>query len=165
MTGPRRPRGWVRVLVVLAIIAASRSGARPGAARSARAAASPAPADSAAKHASTAPEPPFHISARNLTGGHGPEGDVLFLNGDIHVTRGRTLLTADSGRYVQTTRLIDLQGHVKLIDSTTTATCDHAEFSENDDRLNLDGNVVLVDREATLRSPMGWYDRRNGTAS
>ena len=35
---------------------------------------------------------------------------------------------------------------------------------ENEDRLALDGNVVLVDREATLKAPSGWYDRRTGEA-
>lgn len=111
-----------------------------------------------------APEPPFHVTADNLTGGRGPEGDVLFLNGNLRVVRGKTVLTADNGRYDRTSGVIDLTGRVKLVDSTTTATCDHATFSENDDRLNLDGNVVLVDKDATLRAPMGWYDRKAGRA-
>jgi lipopolysaccharide assembly outer membrane protein LptD (OstA) len=120
----------------------------------------------ASGHARAAePEPPFRITADNLTGGREPEGDVLFLNGNLRVTRGRTLLTSDNGRYARATGLIDLTGHVKLVDSTTTVTCDHATFSENDDRLNLDGNVVVVDRDATLRAPTGWYDRKTGSAS
>jgi lipopolysaccharide assembly outer membrane protein LptD (OstA) len=110
------------------------------------------------------PEPPFRITADNLTGGRGPEGDVLFLNGNLRVTRGGTVLTSDNGRYARTTGLIDLTGHVRLVDSTTTVTCDHASFSENDNRLNLDGNVVIVDREATLKSPTGWYDRKRSEA-
>ncbi len=118
----------------------------------------------APRAAPAAPEPPFHISADNLTGGRDASGDVLFLNGNLRVVRGRTVLTADNGRYTRTTGLIDLTGHVRLVDSTTTVTCDHALFSENDDRLNLDGNVVIVDRDATLRSPAGWYDRRTGEA-
>ena len=109
-------------------------------------------------------EPPFQISANNLSGGRGPEGDALILNGPLRVTRGRTLLTADNGRYMRATGLIDLTGRVRLVDSTTTVTCEHALFSENDDRLNLDGNVVIVDRDATLRAPAGWYDRRLGVA-
>ena len=121
-----------------------------------------------AAHAETpgpaAPEPPFHISADNLTGGHDASGDVLDLNGNLRVVRGRTVLTSDTGRYTRATGLIDLTGHVRLVDSTTTVTCDHALFSENDDRLNLDGHLVIVDREATLRSPRGWYDRRTGEA-
>lgn len=111
-----------------------------------------------------AEEPPFHITANNMTGGREPSGDVLYLNGDIRVTRGKTLLTADAGRYLRATGMIDLNGHVKLVDSTTTVTCEHAQFSENDDRLNLDGNVVIVDKTATLRAPTGWYDRKNGLA-
>ena len=78
---------------------------------------------------------------------------MLFLNGNLHITRGRTVLTADNGRYARATGLIDLTGNVRLVDSTTTVTCDHATFSENDDRLNLDGNVVIVDRDAMLRAP------------
>jgi lipopolysaccharide assembly outer membrane protein LptD (OstA) len=109
-------------------------------------------------------EPPFHISAQNMTGGRGPEGDVLFLNGDLRVTRGRTVLTADNGRYLRATGMIHLEGRVRLVDSTTTVTCDRAVFSETDDRLNLDGNVVIRDKQAELRAPMGWYDRRAGLA-
>ncbi len=111
-----------------------------------------------------AAEAPFHISADNLTGARDATGDVLYLNGNLRVERGRTVLTADNGRYLRQTGLIDLFGRVRVRDSTTTVTCDHASFSENDDRLNLDGNVVVIDREATLRSPAGWYDRKRGEA-
>src|SRR4029077_13049860 len=41
---------------------------------------------------------------------------------------------------------------------------DEASFSENQDRLDLNGNVVVVDRDATLKAPTGWYDRKNGVA-
>lgn len=109
-------------------------------------------------------EPPFHISADNMTGGRTAEGDVLYLNGNLRVTRGHTVLTADNGRYARTTGLIDLTGRVKLVDSTTTVTCDHATFSENDDRLNLEGRVVIVDKDARLEAPFGWYDRVSGAA-
>ncbi|MCC6350133.1 MAG: hypothetical protein IT347_11150 [Candidatus Eisenbacteria bacterium] len=109
-------------------------------------------------------EPPFHITADNMTGGRTEAGDVLFLNGNLRVTRGKTVLTADNGRYERSNGLIDLTGNVRLVDSTTTVTCRHATFSENDDRLNLDGDVVIVDREAVLRAPYGWYDRSTGTA-
>lgn len=111
-----------------------------------------------------APEPPFHITADNMTGGRTDAGDVLFLNGNLRVTRGKTVLTADNGRYERASGLIDLTGNVRLVDSTTTLTCRHAVFSETDDRLNVDGDVVIVDREATLRAPYGWYDRATGTA-
>jgi lipopolysaccharide assembly outer membrane protein LptD (OstA) len=111
-----------------------------------------------------APEPPFQISADNLTGGREPEGDVLFLNGHLRVTRGRTVLTAETGRYLRANGMIDLNGNVRLVDSTSTVTCDHAAFSENDDRLNVDGHVVFTDKDATLRAPAGWYDRRTGEA-
>ena len=117
-----------------------------------------------APEARAANEAPFHISADNMTGGREPGGDVLYLNGNLKVTRGHTFLTADNGRYLRATGMIDLNGHVKLIDSTTTVTCEHAMFSENDDRLNLDGDVVIVDKTATLRAPAGWYDRKNGLA-
>ena len=126
--------------------------------RAAEAAAAPVPAPP------PAPEPPFHITADNMTGGRTAEGDILFLNGNLKVTRGKTVLTADNGKYTRATGLIDLTGRVRLVDSTTTVTCNHALFSENDDRLNLDGNVVIVDRSATLKAPFGWYDRRAGVA-
>lgn len=121
-------------------------------------------APAVARAADAVPEPPFHISADNLTGGRDASGDVLFLNGNLVVVRGRTHLTADNGRYVDASGLIDLNGHVKLVDSTTTVTCDHAQFSKYDDRLNLDGNVVIRDHDAVLRSPAGWYDRKRGFA-
>ncbi|MFN8588340.1 MAG: putative LPS assembly protein LptD [Candidatus Eisenbacteria bacterium] len=111
-----------------------------------------------------AQEPPFRITADNMTGGRGPDGDVLDLNGNIRVVRGRTVLTADHGRYTTGNGMIDLTGRVRLVDTSTTVTCEHAAFSENDDRLNLDGNVVVTDRQAVLRAPYGWYDRRTGYA-
>lgn len=109
-------------------------------------------------------EAPFRITADNMTGGRGPEGDVLYLNGNLRVVRGRTVLTADNGRYTTASGMIDLMGRVRLVDTSTTVTCDHAMFSENDDRLNLDGNVVVTDKQAVLRAPFGWYDRRTGHA-
>lgn len=111
-----------------------------------------------------AQEAPFRITADNMTGGRGPEGDVLYLNGNLRVVRGRTVLTADNGRYTTASGMIDLMGRVRLVDTSTTVTCDHAMFSENDDRLNLDGNVVVTDKQAVLRAPFGWYDRRTGHA-
>ena len=35
-------------------------------------------------------EPPLNISADNVTGSHGPEGDIVLLNGNVRITRGRT---------------------------------------------------------------------------
>ena len=139
--------------------------ARAGARALARAAALAVGLALAGAPAAAAPaEPPFHITADNMTGGRTESGDVLFLNGNLRVTRGKTVLTADNGRYERASGLIDLTGNVRLVDSTTTVTCRHATFSENDDRLNLDGDVVIVDREAVLRAPYGWYDRAAGAA-
>lgn len=110
------------------------------------------------------PDPPYRIQANNMTGGRGPEGDVLFLNGDLVVQRGRTRLTADNGRYMRTSGMIFLSGRVRLVDSTVTVTCNNASFNENDDRLDLEGDVVIRDREATLRAPLGSWDRATGVA-
>ncbi len=109
-------------------------------------------------------DPPYRIQADNMTGGRGTEGDVLLLNGNLVVERGRTRLTADNGRYMRSNGMIFLMGHVRLIDSTVTVTCDNASFNENDDRLDLEGNVVIQDREATLRAPIGSWDRGTGVA-
>ena len=108
------------------------------------------------------PSAPLHIGADNMTGSHGPEGDIVLLNGNVKITRGRTVITADHGRYLRTQGLLDLNGDVKMVDSTTTMTCDQATFSENDDVLHVNGNVVIRDRDADLRAPFGTYDRRTG---
>ncbi|HEV2106547.1 MAG TPA: putative LPS assembly protein LptD, partial [Candidatus Eisenbacteria bacterium] len=117
----------------------------------------------AAQVAAPAAGSPYHIAAGNMTGGRGPEGDVLDLT-DVTVTREGMVLNADAGRYLRATGRIDLTGHVRVRDSTTTVTCDHASFNENEDRLNLDGNVVITDRDAVLKAPSGWYDRKAGEA-
>jgi len=122
------------------------------------------PARAAETGAPVAPESPYQITADNMTGGRGPEGDVVFLNGNLRVTKGKSVLTADQGRYLRTEGLFHLEGHVRLRDSSTTVTCERASFNENEDRLNLDGNVVIVDKDATLKAPLGWYDRRTGEA-
>ncbi len=114
--------------------------------------------------AAASPDPPYRIQADNMTGGRGPEGDVLLLNGNLVVQRGRTRLTADRGRYMRATGMIFLTGRVRLVDSTVTVTCENASFNENDDRLDLEGDVVIRDREATLRAPLGTWDRGTGVA-
>ncbi len=111
-----------------------------------------------------APESPLNITADNMTGSRGPEGDIVLLNGNLHVTRGRSVLTADAGRYLRSQGLLFLEGRVKMVDSTTTLTCDRATFSENDDLLQLDGNVVIAERDAVLHAPAGTYDRGRGRA-
>ena len=117
----------------------------------------------AKKGAKAAPEPPYKIEADHMTGGRGPTGDVLFLE-KVTITRTRTRLQSDRGRYERATGMVFLEGNVKLRDSSTTATCDEAQFSEHEDRLDLRGNVVVTDRDATLKAPQGWYDRKNGSA-
>lgn len=114
--------------------------------------------------APVAPESPYRITADNMTGGRGPEGDVVFLNGNLRVTKGKSVLTADQGRYLRSDGMFHLEGHVRLRDSSTTVTCQRASFNENEDRLDLDGDVVIVDKDATLKAPLGWYDRRTGEA-
>ncbi len=109
-------------------------------------------------------DPPYRITADNMTGGRGPAGEELFLNGNLVVRRGRTTLTADHGRYERTSGMIHLLGHVRLVDSTVTVTCNQASFNETDDRLDLQGDVVIQDREATLRAPFGTFDRGTGEA-
>ena len=123
----------------------------------------PAPAAprSAAPH-SNAPGPPLNIAADNVTGSRGPEGDIVLLNGHVRITRARTVITAEHGRYLRTQGLLDLDGHVKMVDTTTTATCDQATYSENEDVLRVNGNVVVTDRDGILRAPSGTYDRKTG---
>ncbi len=111
-----------------------------------------------------APEPPLDIRADNMTGSRGPEGDIILLNGNLKVVRGRAILTSDAGRYLRAQGLLFLEGRVKMVDSTTTLTCDRATFLENEDLIQLDGNVVVRDRDAELKAPYGTYDRRRGRA-
>ncbi|MFI5370230.1 MAG: putative LPS assembly protein LptD [Candidatus Eisenbacteria bacterium] len=118
----------------------------------------------AAKQAKPSAPPPLDISAANVTGSHGPTGDVVMLNGDVRITRGHTVITADNGRYDKAAGMLYLDDHVELVDSTTTVNCDHASYSEKLDILWLVGDVVVVDRDAVLRAPSGSYDRRTGRA-
>ena len=109
-------------------------------------------------------EPPLDISADNVSGSHGPEGDLVFLNGNVRMTRGRTVLTAERGRYLRAKGMLFLDDHVEMVDSTATVTCDHVAYSEQDDILQLDGNVTIRDRDGTLRAPSATYHRRTGRA-
>ena len=111
-----------------------------------------------------AAEPPLNLTADNLTGSHGPEGDFVTLNGAVRVTRGRTVLTADAGRYYKAQGMLYLDGHVRMVDSVTTMTCDHASYSEDRDLLFVEGGVRLVDKDSEIRAPSGTYDRRSGRA-
>jgi lipopolysaccharide assembly outer membrane protein LptD (OstA) len=117
----------------------------------------------AARRGARAPEPPYRIEADRMSGGRGPTGDVLLLE-KVRITRSRTRLQSERGRYERATGMVYLDGNVRLRDSSATVTCDAASFSETEDRLDLRGNVVVVDREATLKAPFGWYDRARGIA-
>jgi lipopolysaccharide assembly outer membrane protein LptD (OstA) len=108
--------------------------------------------------------PPLNLTADNLTGSHGPEGDFVMLNGAVRMTRGRTVLTADAGRYYKVQGMLYLDGRVRMVDSVTTMTCDHASYSEDQDLLFVQGNVKLVDKDSEIRAPSGTYDRRSGHA-
>ena len=109
-------------------------------------------------------EPPLDLSADNVSGSRGPEGDIVILNGHVHITRGRTVITSETGRYLRTQGMLYLDLKVRMVDSTTTITCEHVTYSEDKDILQLIGNVVIVDRDATLRAPSGTYDRRHARA-
>jgi lipopolysaccharide assembly outer membrane protein LptD (OstA) len=109
-------------------------------------------------------QPPLHISAANMTGSHGPQGDEVLLNGDVRIERGLTVITADNGRYLKAQGMLFLDGRVTLVDTTTTLHCDHAQYSEDHDLLEVSGNVVITDRGATLKAPFGTYDRARGRA-
>jgi lipopolysaccharide assembly outer membrane protein LptD (OstA) len=114
--------------------------------------------------AQTPAPPPLNLSADNVAGSRGPEGDVVLLNGHVHITRGKTVITSETGRYLRTQGMLYLDERVHLVDSTTTITCDHASYAENTDILQVAGHVVIVDRDATLRAPTGTYDRKNARA-
>jgi lipopolysaccharide assembly outer membrane protein LptD (OstA) len=108
---------------------------------------------------------PLEFSADNLTGSHGPEDDFVMLNGNVRMTRGRTVVTSDAGRYYKAQGMFYLDGRVRMVDSVTTMTCDHASYSENLDLLFVQGNVKLVDdKDSEIRAPSGTYDRRSGRA-
>lgn len=109
-------------------------------------------------------QPPLNISAANVTGSRGPEGDIVLLNGDVRITRGLTVITADRGRYLRSQGMLYLDDRVRLVDTTTTLRCQHAAFSEEKDLLEVTGDVVITDRGATLKAPFGTYDRGRGRA-
>ena len=135
------------------------------AATSASGAPAPAPASGtpSADSSGTA-GPPLNIAADNVVGSHEPEGDIVLLRGNVRITRARTVITADDGRYLRAQGMLFLEGRVKMVDSTATVTCDRASYSEKADVLDLAGHVVVTDRNGTLRAPAGTYDRRTGRA-
>ena len=78
-----------------------------------------------------------------MTGSRGPEGDIVLLNGNVRITRGRTVITADRGRYLRDAgHALPRRATCSMVDSTTTLTCDHASYSEINDVLRADGHVV-----------------------
>ena len=52
------------------------------------------------------PQQPLNISADNVTGSHDATGDVVLLNGNVRITRGSTVLTAQTGRYMRARGLL-----------------------------------------------------------
>jgi len=111
-----------------------------------------------------APAPPLNLAADNVSGTRGPEGDIVLLNGNVHITRGTTVITSETGRYLRGKGMLYLDRHVRMVDSTTTVSCDHAAYSEDSDVLELMGAVHITDRDAVLEAPSGTYDRKHGRA-
>ncbi|MEK7824614.1 MAG: putative LPS assembly protein LptD [Candidatus Eisenbacteria bacterium] len=109
-------------------------------------------------------EPPLNLSADNVSGSRGPEGDIVLLNGNVHITRGKTVITSETGRYVRSKGMLYLDQRVRMVDSTTTVACDHASYSEDSDILQLIGGVIITDGDAVLKAPTGTYDRKHGRA-
>ncbi len=116
-------------------------------------------------HPQAPDNPPLNISADNVSGSRGAEGDIVLLQGHVHITRGNTVITSETGRYVRSQGMLYLDQHVRLVDSTTTVACEHASYSEDNDVLDLVGNVVITDRDAVLEAPTGAYDRGHGRAN
>lgn len=110
------------------------------------------------------PEPPLQFSADNMSGTHDESGDIVLLNGNVRITRARTVITADNGRYLREPGMLYLDGRVKLVDSTTTLNCEHATYSEKEDMLEVQGSVEVHDRDAVLEAPFGTYARKTGVA-
>src|SRR5204863_27302 len=69
----------------LATPALAMSPARRDSIAKARAALQPRPR----KPAAGAPEPPLRFSADNMSGSHDEQGDIVLLNGNLRITRGR----------------------------------------------------------------------------
>ncbi len=109
-------------------------------------------------------DPPLNLSADNVSGSRGPEGDIVLLNGNVHITRGSTVITSETGRYLRTQGMLYLDRRVRMVDSSTTITCEHAAYAEKSDILQLIGSVVITDRDVVLKAPSGTYDRRHGRA-
>ena len=108
--------------------------------------------------------PPLHLSADKMSGSHGPEGDVVVLNGNVRIVRGATVITSQDGTYDRTAGMLYLQQRVRIVDSTTVITCDNASYSEKDDVVQLSGNVRAQDKSITLSAPSATYDRVAGRA-
>src|SRR6185503_10203726 len=85
-------------------------------------------------------------------------------NGNVRITRGKTVITSDLGRYARSQGMLYLDNRVRLVDSTTTITCDHASFSEDRDLLEVNGHVAITDKDAKMYAPTGTYDRKHARA-
>jgi len=60
-------------------------------------------------------EPPYRIEADHMSGGRGPQGDVLFLE-KVTITRSGTRLNSQHGSYERSTGIVHLNGDVRVRD-------------------------------------------------
>jgi hypothetical protein len=110
-------------------------------------------------------QPPLNISAANVTGSRGPEGDIVLLNGNVRITARPDRDHRGSRPLLRAQGMLYLDDRVRMVDTTTTMSCQHAAFSEERDVLEVSGDVVITDRGATIRAPFGTYDRSHGGPS
>ncbi|KPJ61615.1 MAG: hypothetical protein AMJ46_00505 [Latescibacteria bacterium DG_63] len=109
-------------------------------------------------------EIPFDISADNLKGKAGTEGDFLVLEGNVRIVHGSTTATAATGIYFRNSRTATLGGGVEIVDGETFMSADRASYSLETEVATLQENVVIRNNDVILTGASAEFRRKENVA-
>lgn len=111
-----------------------------------------------------AQDEPVDIAADRLIGSRNAQGEVVFLQGNVELRRGTTVVRSQEGRWAKSLGTVTLLGGVTAIDGTLRITADQADYQESTDLIVLTGNVHVTDRDLEAVSSFGSYDSQTRRA-
>ncbi|UCF79653.1 MAG: hypothetical protein JSW03_05280 [Candidatus Eiseniibacteriota bacterium] len=109
-------------------------------------------------------EIPFDISADNLKGRAGTEGDFLVLEGNVRIVHGTTVATGTTGIYLRNSRTATLGGGVEIVDGETFMSATRASYSLETETATLQENVLIRNDDLVLTGASAEFRRRENLA-
>jgi lipopolysaccharide assembly outer membrane protein LptD (OstA) len=109
-------------------------------------------------------EIPIDISADNLKGRAGTEGDFLVLEGNVRIVHGSTVATGATGIYFRNSRKATLGGGVEIVDGETFMSAERASYSLETEVASLQEKVLIRNNDLVLTGSSAEFRRKENVA-